>query len=56
MFDVVGLGVDYADDQRFVVRELHVLPHRPLVFVPRISRFDVDELRARLEDQLDDVL
>jgi hypothetical protein len=55
MLDAVSLGIDYSDDQRLIVRELHVLPDVPFVFVPRVCRFDIDEFRSRLENQADDV-
>ena len=56
MLDTIGLGVDHPDDKRLVIRQLHVLPNGPLVFVARIRGFEVDELRSRLEDKVDDVL
>ena len=45
MLNGVGLGVDHTDDQRLIIRQFHVLPDRPLVFMPRVCRFDIDEFR-----------
>jgi hypothetical protein len=53
MLDGVGLSVNHTDDQRLIVRQFHVLPDRPLVFMPGVCRFDIDELRPRLQDELD---
>jgi hypothetical protein len=54
MLDTVSLGIDYSDDQGFIVR-YHILPDVPFMFVPRVCRFDIDEFRSRLQNQADDV-
>ncbi|WP_406688481.1 hypothetical protein REH65_18625 [Saccharopolyspora sp. ID03-671] len=55
MLDDVGVVRDHARDELLAVRQLHLLPHPPLVLVPRVGLFHRVGTGADLQDQVDDV-
>ena len=55
MLDEVGRGVEHTGDDHLVVRQAHLAEHHPLVLVTRVGAFEGERLRARLEDDAEDL-
>src|SRR5262249_40060403 len=55
VFDDIGAMTDHARNQNLAWGKFHVFPDLPLVFVPRIGRFNKVRTRANFQDEIDDL-